>query len=108
MDTYEDQELERLFGSNPRIQTTLEQTCDIGRSYHTTKETEPVFRDKQSLLGHVVQCAKSLGTWIERIEEHVKEMIGNGQEEVPLTIKISGTSFLMLVLQNRLFTDSRE
>ena len=80
MDTYEDQELERLFGSNPRIQTTLEQTHDIGRSHHTTKETEPVFRDKQSLLGHVVQQSKSLGTWIERVEDLVCGMIGNGQE----------------------------
>ena len=74
------QQLERLFGGNPHLKATLEQTCDFGGSHPATKETQPIFGDKQSLLRHVVQRAQSLGTWIERIEEHVKEMIGNGQE----------------------------
>ena len=80
MNDNENQELERLFGGDTRIKATLEQTCDFGRGDSSTAETQPVFRDKQSLLGHVVQRAKSLGAWIERIEDHVKEMIGNGQE----------------------------
>ncbi len=80
MNDNENQELERLFGGNPRIQATLEQACDTGRSCTATATAESVFRDKQSLLGHVVQRAKSLGTWIERIENLVSGMIGNGQE----------------------------
>ena len=72
MNDNENQELERLFGGDTRIKATLEQTCDFGRGDSSTAETQPVFRDKQSLLGHVVQRAKSLGTWIERIEDHVK------------------------------------
>ena len=80
MNDNENQELERLFGGDTRIKATLEQTCDFGRKTAESKGAQPIFRDKQSLLGHVVQRAKSLGTWIERIEDHVKEMIGNGQE----------------------------
>ena len=80
MDNDEQQQLERLFGGNPNLKATLEQTCDFGRSHPAATEAQPVFRDKQSLLRHVVQRAQSLGTWIERIEDHVKEMIGNGQE----------------------------
>ena len=32
-------------------------------------QTQPIFRNRESLLRHVVQRAKSLGTWIERIED---------------------------------------
>ena len=74
------QQLERLFGGNPHLKATLEQTGDFGGSHPATKEAQPIFGDKQSLLRHVVQRAQSLGTWIERIEDYVKEMIGNGQE----------------------------
>ena len=69
MNGNENQELERLFGGNPQIKATLEQACDTGRSGTAAATAEPVFRDKQSLLGYVVQQSKSLGTWIERIEE---------------------------------------
>jgi len=70
MTSNEQQELERLFGSNPRIKATLEQTCNFGRSNPATAQTQPVFRNRESLLRHVVQRTKSLGTWIERIEDH--------------------------------------
>ncbi len=80
MNNDEQQQLERLFGGNPHLKATLEQTCDFDGKDQESAETQPVFRDKQSLLGHVVQRAQSLGTWIERIEDYVKEMIGNGQE----------------------------
>ncbi len=62
------QQLERLFGGNPHLKATLEQTCDFGGSHPATKEAQPIFGDKQSLLRHVVQRAQSLGTWIERID----------------------------------------
>ena len=80
MNGNENQELERLSGGNPQIKATLEQTCDTGRSGTAAATAEPVFRDKQSLLGYVVQQSKSLGTWIERVEDLVCGMIGNGQE----------------------------
>ena len=80
MNNDEQQQLERLFGGNPHLKATLEQTCDFDGKDQESAETQPVFRDKQSLLGNVVQRAQSLGTWIERIEDYVKEMIGNGQE----------------------------
>ena len=70
-------ELERLFGGNSLIQATLEQTCDFSGEDSISKNAEPIFGNKQSLLRHVVQRAKELGTWIEKIEEYVKEMIGN-------------------------------
>ena len=62
------QQLERLFGGNPHLKATLEQTGDFGGSHPATKEAQPIFGDKQSLLRHVVQRAQSLGTWIERID----------------------------------------
>ena len=65
----EQQEQERLFGGNPRIQATLEQVCNFGRSNPAAAQTQPIFRDRESLLRHVVQRTKSLGTWIERIED---------------------------------------
>lgn len=80
MDSNEHRELERLFGGNPRIKATLEQACGFCNKDTKPAETQPVFRDRESLLGHVVQRAKELRTWIERIEDYVKEMIGNGQE----------------------------
>ena len=80
MNNDEQQQLERLFGGNPNLKATLEQTCDFGNKDKDTTEAQPIFRDKQSLLRHVVQRAQSFGTWIERIEDYVKEMIGNGQE----------------------------
>ena len=80
MNNDEQQQLERLFGGNPHLKATLEQTCDFNGKDQESAETQPVFGDKQSLLRHVVQRAQSLGTWIERIEDYVKEMIGNGQE----------------------------
>jgi hypothetical protein len=80
MNNDEQQQLERLFGGNPNLLATLEQACDFDGKDQESAEAQPVFKDKQSLLGHVVQRAQSLGTWIERIEDYVKEMIGNGQE----------------------------
>jgi hypothetical protein len=80
MNNDEQQQLERLFGGNPHLKATLEQACDFDGKDQESAEAQPVFRDKQSLLRHVVQRAQSLGTWIERIEDYVKEMIGNGQE----------------------------
>ena len=69
MNSNEQQELERLFGSHPCIKATLEQTCNLGGSNPAAAQARPVFRDRESLLRHVVQRAKSLGTWIERIED---------------------------------------
>lgn len=80
MNSNEQQELERLFGSHPCIKATLEQTCNLGGSNPAAAQARPVFRDRESLLRHVVQRAKSLRTWIERIEDHISGMIGNGQE----------------------------
>ncbi len=80
MNSNEQQELERLFGSHPCIKATLEQTCGFGYKNSDTTKAQPIFRDRESLLGHVVQRAKSLGTWIERIEDYAGKMIGNGQE----------------------------
>ena len=74
------QELGQLFGGNPHIQATLEQVCGFRNENSDSTTTEPIFRDRKSLLGHVVQRAKSVGTWIERIEDYVGQMIGNGQE----------------------------
>ena len=80
MNSNEQQELERLFGSHPCIKATLEQTCGFGYKNSDTTKAQPILRDRESLLGHVVQRAKSLGTWIERIEDYAGKMIGNGQE----------------------------
>lgn len=80
MTSNEQQELERLFGSHPRIQATLEQACGFSHENSDPTEARPVFRNRESLLRHVVQRSQSLGTWIERIEDHVGKMIGNGQE----------------------------
>ena len=82
MNNDEQQQLERLFGGNPHLKATLEQACDFDGKDQESAETQPVFRDKQSLLRHVVQRAQSLGTWIERIEDYVKEMIGNGHSNL--------------------------
>ena len=73
MDSNEHRELERLFGGNPRIKATLEQACGFCNKDTKPAETQSVFGDRESLLGHVVQRAKELGTWIERIENYVKE-----------------------------------
>ena len=73
--SYEYSELERLFGGNPLIQTTLEQVCDFSGKDSVSANAKPIFRDKQSLLRHVVQRVKELGTWIEKIEDYVKEMM---------------------------------
>lgn len=80
MTSNEQQELERLFSSHPCIKDTLEQACGLSNKNPDTEEAQPIFRDRESLLRHVVQRAKSLGTWIERIEDYVGNMIGNGQE----------------------------
>ena len=77
---YEHEELERLFGGNSRIQATLEQACHFAGKDSEPENARFVFGNKESLLGHVVQRAKELGTWIEKIEDYVKQMIGNGQE----------------------------
>ena len=69
MNSNEQQELERLFGSHPCIKATLEQTCGFGYKNSDTTKAQPIIRDRESLLGHVVQRAKSLGTWIESIED---------------------------------------
>ena len=80
MTSNEQQELERLFSSHPCIKDTLEQACGLSNKNPDTEEAQPIFRDRESLLRHVVQRAKELGTWIEKIEDYVKQMIGNGQE----------------------------
>ncbi len=78
---YEYEELERLFGGNSRIQATLEQTCHFAGKDSEPENARFVFGNKESLLGHVVQRAKEPGTWIEKIDDYVKQMIGNGQEK---------------------------
>ncbi len=95
--SYEYSELERLFEGNPLIQATLEQACDFSGKDSVSANAESIFRDKQSLLGHVVQRAKELGTWIEKIEDYVKEMIGNGQEN---DVFISSDDYYAIKLNN--------
>lgn len=72
-------ELDRLYGGNPLIKSTLEPACDFTGGHSTTEAARPVARDRESLLRDVFQRAKSLGTWIE-IESIIGKMIGNGQE----------------------------
>ena len=81
MSDNENRQLEQLFGGNKRIKAMLEQACGFSNKTSATDDAQPVFRDKQSLLRHVVQRAKSLGTWIE-IEPLIGSMIGNGQYEI--------------------------
>ena len=97
MNSNEQQELERLFGSHPCIKATLEQTCGFGYKNSDTTKAQPIIRDRESLLGHVVQRAKSLGTWIERIEDHISGMIGNVQEN---DVFLSADGYYVIKLNN--------
>ena len=63
--TMNENELDRLYGGNPLIKSTLEPACDFTGSHSTTEAARPVARDRESLLRDVFQRAKSLGTWIE-------------------------------------------
>ena len=69
---YEYEELERLFGGNSRIQATLEQTCHFAGKDSEPENARFFFGNKESLLGHVVQRAKELGTWIEKIDDFLE------------------------------------
>lgn len=71
MDSNEHGELERIFGGNSRIKATLEQVCGFRNKDTEPAGTQPVFGNRESLLRYVVQRAKELGTWIERIEDYV-------------------------------------
>lgn len=72
-------ELDRLYGGNTLIQTTMESACYSTKSCGAAEETGRVCRNKQSLLRNVVQRAQELGTWIE-VDDILGKMIGNGQE----------------------------
>jgi len=89
-------ELVRLYGGNSLLQATLEPFCHDPRSNSSTAETGRICRNKESLLGHVVQRAKSLGTWIE-VESEIGRMIGNGQEN---DVFISADSKFVIKLNN--------
>ena len=93
MNSNEQQELERLFGGNPRIKATLEQTCGFGNENSDPTTAQPVFRDRESLLRHVVQRTKSLGTWIERIEDHnlhfIDAVVNNVNYKMEVVNKVS-------------------
>lgn len=61
-------ELDRLYGGNLFIKSTMELACNLERGCGTAEEAGQVCWDKESLLRDVFQRAKSLGTWIEITE----------------------------------------
>ena len=57
--------LEAIHASKPRWNRSVTLEEVIQRA----AQTQPIFRNRESLLRHVVQQSQSLGTWIERIED---------------------------------------
>lgn len=87
-------DLDRLYGGNTLIKTTLEPSCNPTGGNSATEKTEREYGNKQSLLGDVIRRAKSLGTWIE-INPLIGNMIGNGQEN-DVFIATDGVSVIKL------------